>query len=109
MLVRRVRRNLTAQNPPDVDEEIICRGVSSFKLEYFDGSQWQTTWDSTENTDANNNNALPAAVRVTLEMEAPAGRWRRPNVQVHPRVPVVLLDSRARRNGGATNGSGLGL
>lgn len=59
----------TAQAPapapaaPPPDEEVICRGVSNFMIEYFDGTDWQQTWDPTQY-----NNTLPAAVRVTLEL-----------------------------------------
>ena len=95
VLVRRVVRNLMAQNPPNPDEEVICRGVSAFHLEYFDGSEWQSSWDSTEITNqsssttgstdstassssgssgassSTNSGPLPSAVRVTLELERP--------------------------------------
>jgi prepilin-type N-terminal cleavage/methylation domain-containing protein len=97
VLVRRVIRNLMAENPPNADEEVICRGVSAFRLEYFDGTEWQPSWDSTEITDqtssttgttgttgtsatssSSTSNAgstqsgpLPSAVRVTLELERP--------------------------------------
>ncbi len=71
VLVRRVTRNLTAAIQPNPDEEVICRGVSSVQFEYFDGTQWQPSWDSTVNVDINNNPALPLAVRVTLELQRP--------------------------------------
>jgi hypothetical protein len=67
VLVRRVIRNLI---PPDSlenpDEEVLCRGVASFTLQYFDGSNWDTAWDSTQE-----DNTLPAAVQITLELERP--------------------------------------
>ena len=72
VLVRRVIRNLL---PPSVqpapDEEIICRGVNSFTIQYYDGSNWNSTWDSTAE-----NNELPAAVQVILELQetSPAGK-----------------------------------
>jgi prepilin-type N-terminal cleavage/methylation domain-containing protein len=85
VLVRRVVRNLMTQNPPNPDEEVICRGVSAFRLEYFDGSEWQSNWDSAEitaqsssttastgtSTGGANSGPLPSAVRVTLELERP--------------------------------------
>jgi hypothetical protein len=66
-LVRRVTRNLTAQIQAAPDEEIICRGVSSFTLEYFDGSNWDTTWDSTQE-----DKTIPAAVQVKVELQDPS-------------------------------------
>jgi type II secretion system protein J len=65
-LVRRVTRNLTAQIQAAPDEEIICRGVSSFTLQYFDGSNWDTTWDSTQE-----DKTIPAAVQVKVELQDP--------------------------------------
>jgi type II secretory pathway component PulJ len=65
VLVRRVIRNLL---PPSVqpvpDEEVICRNVSSFTVQYYDGANWNLSWDSTQE-----NNELPAAVQVVLELQ----------------------------------------
>jgi len=66
VLVRRVTRNLLSEIQVDPDEEIICRGVSSLSLSYFTGSQWQDTWDSTQE-----DNTIPVAVEVTLELQRP--------------------------------------
>jgi type II secretory pathway component PulJ len=66
VLVRRVIRNLLAQTPVNPDEEVLCRGVSSFTLQYSTGSQWETTWDSTQE-----DNTIPAAVQVALELQRP--------------------------------------
>jgi type II secretion system protein J len=130
VLVRRVLRNLTAQIPPDPDEEVICRGVSAFQLEYFDGTQWQPSWDSTEETDAASSatsstgststatsssgttgsvsGPLPAAVRVTLELERP-----QPNgsVKTIRFVRVFQLSCSTTIPGESTSsgGSGAGL
>ncbi|MGA2439817.1 MAG: type II secretion system protein GspJ [Tepidisphaeraceae bacterium] len=73
VLVRRVTRNLLplSGQTASTDEEVVCTGVSSFKLEYsFDGTNFtpQTStagsWDATQE-----DNTIPAAVRVTLELE----------------------------------------
>jgi type II secretion system protein J len=68
VLIRRVTRNLTSQvtTPPDV--EVICRNVGAFTLQYFDGTNWDTTWDSTTE-----DNCLPVAVMVTLQLDRPPG------------------------------------
>jgi type II secretory pathway pseudopilin PulG len=68
VLIRRVTRNLLPPSvQPEPDEEIICRGVVNFTLQYFDGSNWNPTWDSTAE-----NNELPAAVQVILELQEPS-------------------------------------
>jgi prepilin-type N-terminal cleavage/methylation domain-containing protein len=63
-LVRKVTANILSTQQITPDEEILCRGVSGFTLQYFDGTQWNTTWDSTQEE-----NQLPAAVQVTLTLD----------------------------------------
>jgi hypothetical protein len=63
VLIRRVTRNLLSQVQANPDEEIICRHVLGFNLRYYDGSQWNDSWDSTQE-----DNTLPAAIEVTLTM-----------------------------------------
>jgi type II secretion system protein J len=67
VLVRRVTWNLLANAQVVPEDEILCQGVRSFAVQYFDGMYWQTEWDSTSVGDV-----LPMAVRIQLEME-PAG------------------------------------
>ena len=69
VLVRRVTRNLLASTEPEVEEEVLCRGVKSFTCRYFDGTIWQESWDSTAMGDV-----LPVAVEMTLEMNVPGAR-----------------------------------
>ena len=64
LLVRNVTSNLLAPVQPDPDQEIICRGVRSFTVQYYDGSQWTDTWDSTMLQ-----NAPPIAVQITLDFD----------------------------------------
>jgi general secretion pathway protein J len=70
-LVRQMIPNILSQQTPVPDEEVICRNVTMFALEYYDGAEWQTSWDSTQY-----NNSLPAAVEVTLELYPPGARDR---------------------------------
>jgi type II secretion system protein J len=65
VLVRRVTRNLLATTQDDAAEEILCRGVRSFALRYFDGNTWSDEWDSTTA-----DNVLPTAVELTLEIQS---------------------------------------
>lgn len=71
-LVRKASRNLTVeqmqQQPPQplqTDEEVLIRGIDSFTVQYYDGSNWNDTWDSTQMTP----NELPAAVQVTITLD----------------------------------------
>jgi prepilin-type N-terminal cleavage/methylation domain-containing protein len=61
-LVRSVTRNLLATTVPPPDEEILCRNVRSFTVQYFDGTDWLDSWDSTTVGDV-----LPQAVAMTFE------------------------------------------
>lgn len=65
-LVRRVTRNLLAPVQTGPEEEVLCRGVRSFVLRYYDGVAWQNQWDSTAY-----DNTLPLTVEMTIEVEDP--------------------------------------
>jgi len=65
VLVRRVWRNLLSTVQEDPTEEILCRGVRSLMLRYFDGTSWNEEWDSSQE-----NNVLPLAVEMTLDLQA---------------------------------------
>jgi general secretion pathway protein J len=62
-LVRRVTHNLQPKVQTDPEEEVLCRGVRSLSIRYFDGTDWQEDWDSTTMGDV-----LPVAVAITIEL-----------------------------------------
>jgi prepilin-type N-terminal cleavage/methylation domain-containing protein len=64
LLVRRLTRNILALTTPPPEDEVLCRGVRSFLIRYYDGQTWTEQWDSTQVGDA-----LPFAVEVTLEID----------------------------------------
>jgi Type II secretion system (T2SS), protein J len=65
VLVRRVTRNLLGANSVATpDPEFICGHVDSFTVQYFNGTDWSPTWDSTTE-----DNTLPVAVQVTLNID----------------------------------------
>ena len=64
ILVRRVYTNLLAQAEEEPYEEVVCRGVLSFNLRYWDGLTWQDNWDSTQI-----DNNIPSAVEVTIDLQ----------------------------------------
>lgn len=85
VLVRKVIRNLLSQQTMNPDVEVICRGVSQFGLQYYDGSEWLDTWDSTHE-----DNTLPVAVQVTLAMDPP--KTTAPGAQaVQPQTYVSII------------------
>jgi type II secretion system protein J len=68
VLVRRVTRNLLATSQAPVDEQILCRGVKALSMQYYDGTEWNSSWDSTQVGDV-----LPYAVRVAIDIVDPSG------------------------------------
>lgn len=66
VLVRQVTRDLVSQEQQPPEEQILCSGVRSFSLRYYDGLEWQENWDSTTLNDA-----LPLAVAVTFDIDLP--------------------------------------
>lgn len=65
-LVEQVERNLLAQVDEDPEETVLSSDVRSLALRYYDGTDWQTEWDSTDQ-----DNQLPRAVEVTIELDRP--------------------------------------
>ena len=67
-LVRRTTYNLLSPVVPVPEEEVLCRGVRAFLIEYFDSTtqEWLDIWDSSSST-----TTLPMAVRVSMEIEQP--------------------------------------
>jgi prepilin-type N-terminal cleavage/methylation domain-containing protein len=60
-LLRRMTVNLLAPSTPVPIEEVLARNVAFFSINYFDGSTWFDSWDSTTQNDS-----LPMAVEVLL-------------------------------------------
>lgn len=65
-LVRKVTSNLMDETLMTPDEEIVCRGVTGLTLQYFDGQNWNPTWDSTAE-----DNTLPVAIQMTMTLARP--------------------------------------
>ncbi len=64
-LVRRVYPNTYAlsDNQQTPDDEVVVSNVASVNFVYFDGSDWQSSWDATSTPTA----PLPQAIQMTLE------------------------------------------
>ncbi|MBP7141877.1 MAG: type II secretion system minor pseudopilin GspJ [Opitutaceae bacterium] len=77
-LVRTVSRNLlpTVEDNPEIQP--LLEGVESAYFEYFDGSSWTETWDSSVTS------SLPTAVRLTLQLSG------EPNASVAP-APIEMV------------------
>lgn len=89
-LVRCVTRNLLPVNAPDQPEkEWLLNGVQDLVFQYYDGLQWETTWDTTLTT-----NTLPLAIKVQIFMTPKPGQ----TVAQMPLELLVPLDVQGRTN-----------
>jgi type II secretion system protein J len=96
-LYRTVSRNLLSTSPtPDVQDQLMLSGVEDVKFYCYDGSQWQSTWDTSDSTTLYTN--LPLAVRVDIQM---AGGNANEPIEL-----VVPIDSVARTNMVLTSNTG---
>ena len=64
VIVRKITTNLLSPKTLDPEEEVLCGGVRSWNLRYYDGNDWADEWDSSDN-----DNALPKAVEITIVLE----------------------------------------
>jgi hypothetical protein len=93
VLVRYVTTNLLAPTTPEPEAEVLCRGVFSFAVRYYDGIDWLETWDSTTQ-----DNQLPAAVEVVLELRDPDDPER--DEAVYRAARIVRIPASAVQAGG---------
>ena len=95
VLVRRVTRNLLTNVQQAEQEEILCRNVRAFSVQYFDGTTWQTDWDSSQLGDV-----LPSAVQITIDITVPHENAE-PTVQRITRiVPLACAKPSTTTTGG---------
>jgi hypothetical protein len=59
-LVRAVTRNMLPVEQATTDEQTLITGISAVEFDYYDGTEWNNTWDSTATF------TLPAAIKFSL-------------------------------------------
>ena len=62
-LVKNSATNLLSQSEVQAKTEILCRGIKSFEIEYYDGVSWTTSWDSENMTYT----LIPPLVKIRIE------------------------------------------
>jgi type II secretion system protein J len=98
-LVRAVTRNLLASTQPDLTEQPLLSGVSSVQFSFYDGANWQTSWDSTSAV-------TPAPQAIKVHVEFASGNYNGPG-----RLPLEVLvpvNGQVPSNSVATAGSVIG-
>jgi len=86
-LVRAITRNLmpvTQTTQPD-EKHTLLSGVQSLTFLYYDGTQWDTVWDTTQQTN------LPVAIKVQIQMAARNTGATTLNPPLELVVPVDVL------------------
>jgi hypothetical protein len=86
-LIRAVTRNLlpVSQLPLPEEQHTILSGVQSLSFLYYDGTQWDQVWDTTQQTN------LPVAIKVQIKMAAvPGSTYRAQPLELVVPVDVLL-------------------
>lgn len=63
-LYRTVTRNLLSSAVPEIQEQVMLRGVAQFQVFCYDGSRWSEMWDTSDTASVSTN--LPLAVRMLI-------------------------------------------
>jgi type II secretion system protein J len=96
-LYRSVTRNLLTYGTPEVEDQLMLKGVVNVTFSCFDGSRWSDLWDTSDPNSISTN--LPVAVRVSIQL---AGN----NANNVPPVEIVVpIDSQSRTNSTSVLGS----
>lgn len=68
-LFRSVARNLLPVAQDQTDDQFLLSGVDAITFQYYNGTSWQDTWDSTAvDTMTGLTNNLPAAIKLQLQL-----------------------------------------
>lgn len=96
-LVRVVDRNVLAPTPSQPVSQKLMGGVDQIAFQFFDGSQWQSTWDSTLQTPA-----LPKAIKMQIQLLQ--DRSVRASAQTPIEIVVpVMVEARTNSTTTSTN------
>lgn len=90
-LYRSVARNLLPVMQDQTDDQFLLSGVEAINFQYYDGTSWQDTWDSTEvDSMTGLTNNLPFAIKVQLQLHNESRALGMP-APVEFVVPVTVL------------------
>jgi hypothetical protein len=86
-LIRAVTRNLLPVQTPTTDEQVLLTGVIGAEFDYYDGTEWDNTWDTTQVQE------LPVAIQFNLTL---AGSGSNQPIQlVVPVLPITKASETA--------------
>jgi type II secretion system protein J len=100
-LIRSATRNLLPVAQEEYTDQRLMGGVTDLAFQFYNGTQWVDTWDSTATT-TGASNSLPSGIRVQLTLSEGAGSAAaQPPIELI--VPVVVgasTNSSAASTGG---------
>jgi len=100
-LVRSVTRNLLPVMQEEYSDQHLLSGVENLAFQYYNGSAWLDTWDSTTTTlTSSTTNTLPQGIRVQLTLAAPPGKLAPDPIEL-----VVPVSAQASTNSTTTASS----
>jgi hypothetical protein len=68
-LFRSVARNLLPLTQDQTDDQFLMSGVDAITFQYYNGTVWQDTWDSTQVDSVTGlTNNLPTAIKLELNL-----------------------------------------
>jgi len=90
-LIRSVARNLLPVMQDETEDQFLMSGVEAITFQYYNGTSWQDTWDSTQADSATGlTNNLPSAIKLELQLHDENYAAGTP-APVELIVPVVVL------------------
>ena len=90
-LFRSVTRNLLPVMQDQTDDQFLMSGVDSITFQYYNGTAWQDTWDSTLVDSATGlTNNLPSAIKLDLQLHDDSSTAGTP-APVELVVPIMVL------------------
>jgi type II secretion system protein J len=99
-LVRAVTRNLLPAQTPTTEEQVLLTGVTDAEFDYYDGSEWTNTWDSTVTL------TLPVAVRFSVSLARRDSSQSAPQLQPIQLVVPVLVSTKTSQAAALAQASG---
>ena len=101
-LIRSVTRNLLPVATEEYTDQRLMGGVNYLEFQFYNGSQWVDTWDSTTSTTTTSSNSLPAGIRVQLTLVTD-------NIGSIAKTPVEMvipIAAQAATNSASSTGGG---
>ena len=91
-LIRSVTRNLLPVMQDEYSDQHLLSGVENLTFQYYNGSSWVDTWDSTTTSaTSTTTNTLPQGIRVQLTLAVEAGKLAPAPIELV--VPIVVQPS----------------